>query len=167
MINISDLSLENVDDFFTLFETIVKEDFPEYSDKVKNFFLTRDYSKQSFINLIGQRYRKVLIARESDEVVGYLVGDGTYGGVGFVSFFGVKKEKRKNGIGSALLKAYEEFCKSKKAHMIKLYTFDRIQPFYEKLEYEHIGEEKMGYWGTTNQVMGKRIGDWNEETLAM
>ena len=167
MITVSDLSLQFIDDFFSLFETVVKEDFPEYSNKVKDFFLTRDYSKQTFVNFLGRTYRKVLIATENRKVVGYLVGDHTYGGVGFVSFFGVEKDKRKHGIGTKLLEEYENFSKSRKAHMVKLYTFERLIPFYKRLGYEHIGEEKTGYWGTRNQVMGKIIGEWDERTLDM
>ena len=173
MVKIEDLTVETLDRFFSLFERVVNEDFPEYSDKVKKFFLTKDYSKETFRNFLGRPFRKVSIAVEdelegvSGSVVGYLVGDHTYGGVGFVSFFGVEKSRRRNGIGTELIKAYEDFSKGKKAHMVKLYTFNRIMPFYEKLGYEHIGEEKTGYWGTRNQVMGKMIGEWDEETLEL
>lgn len=162
---IINLNRENLNDFFDLFKHILTAEFPEYSDKVKNHFLTRDYSKESFEFNIDRPYRKVLTATENDRVVGYLVADQTYGGVGFISFLGVHGEFRKKGVASALFSEYEKFCKEKKAHMMKLYTFERIIPFYDKLGFQKIGEEKEGYWGTNNQVMGKKIGEWNEETL--
>ncbi len=164
---VTSLKKENLDDFFELFKTILSEEFPEYTNRIKNFFLTKDYSKASFEFNIDRPYRKVLLALEDNKVVGYLVADQTYGGVGFISFFGVNKKYRKKGVGTALISAYEEFCHSKKAHMIRLYTFERIIPFYNKLGFEKIGEEKQGYWGTNNQIMAKKIGDWNEETLTM
>ncbi|HEC64106.1 MAG TPA: N-acetyltransferase [bacterium] len=164
---IEDLSEDKLDDFFELFQKVTKEEFPEYSSAVQNFFLGRDYSKRSFEFHLTRKFRKVLIALDGKNIIGYLVGDQTYGGVGFISFIGVPKKKRGKGIGSELVEEYEKFCKSKKAHMVRLYTFERIEPFYIKLGFERIGEEKEGYWGTRNLVMGKSIGTWNEETLTI
>lgn len=164
---IIDLNRENLNDFFELFTIVLSEEFPEYSEKIKNHFFTKDYSKLSFDFNIDRPYRKVLLAVRDDKVMGYLVADQTYGGVGFISFFGVRKDQRKQGIGTALIKEYERFCKSKKAHMLRLYTFERIMPFYQKLGFERIGEEKQGYWGTNNQIMAKKIGEWDAATLDM
>ncbi|MBN1915854.1 GNAT family N-acetyltransferase [Candidatus Dojkabacteria bacterium] len=163
---ILDLNEDNLDSFFILFEQVVREDFSEYSGRIKNYFLTKDYSKDTFRYFLGKPYRKVLLATEKDNVVGYLVGDQTYGGVGFISFLGVERTRRNNGIGRMLLDSYEKFCKNKKAHMVKLSTFKRLMPFYTQCGFKHIGEEEMGYWGTRNQIMGKIIGNWNEDTLS-
>lgn len=157
--------VKDIDRFYELFREIMHEGYSGYPESLKSRFLEKEYSINNFYVWVEKFFRLVLLAEEQGEVVGYLVGDYTFGGVGFVSWIGVKKDKRGVGVGKQLFKNYESFAKTRNAHLIELYTYEKIIPFYENLGFKEIGRRQYGYFGQKNIIMNKKISDWNESNL--
>lgn len=155
----------DIEKFYSLFTLIMHEGYSGYSHKLINHFLQKDYSKQQFYLWLERFFRNIYLALENEEVIGFLVGDYTYGGVGFISWIGVKPEYRGRGIGEALFNTYEKFAIEKKAHLIELYTYPKVSGFYLKLGFKHIGTRTQGYFGQENMIMDKVIGDWNDDNI--
>jgi len=134
----------------------MNNDLDLYSPDQKKMFLEQMYSLENIRrNFII--YRKILIAKNNNQIVGFLVGDKTFGGVGFISWLGVKKQFRRKRIGTALLSNYVDFCRTKGAHLIEIYTFNTPVGFYKKLGFKFIGKRERGYFGVVNIIMDKEI----------
>lgn len=155
----------DIEKFYSLFTEIMHEGYAGYSPELINYFLAKDYSKQQFYLWLERFFRNIYIALEGEEVIGFLVGDYTYGGIGFISWIGVKPEYRGKGVGAALYHTYEEFATEKKAHLIELFTYPKVAEFYQKLGFKHIGTRPQGYFGKKNMIMNKELGDWSDDNL--
>jgi len=80
------------------------------------------------------------IARENDNVVGYLLGFDHYtfyanGRVAWVEEIMVDETRRRRGIGRQLMRAFECWAASRGAQLVGLAT-RRAAPFYQALGYE-------------------------------
>lgn len=155
----------DIDPFYKLFSEVMHEGYAGYSPKLINHFLTKDYSKQQFYLWLERFFRNIYLALDSGEVIGFIIGDYTYGGVGFISWLGVRPDYRKKGVGTSLYKAYEDFAIEKKAHLIELYTYPKVADFYLRLGFKQTGEREQGYFGQKNLIMNKRLGDWDDSNL--
>lgn len=162
---IKQATTSDLDAFYEVFTEIMHEGYAGYTETLINHFLSKDYSKNNFFLWLERFFRNIYIAVESDEVIGFIVGDYTYGGVAFISWLGVKKKYRKKGVGLSLFTVYEDFAKSKKAHMIELYTYPKVEAFYLKLGFKRVGVREQGYFGQKNLIMNKKLGVWNEDYL--
>ena len=156
----------DIDNFYELFVEIMNEGYAGYSEALKTHFLTKDYTKINYYNWIEKFFRIIYLAIEGEKIVGFISGDYTYGGIGFVSWLGVKKEFRGKGIGKKLYLTYEDFANKKGAHLIELYTYPEVADFYIRLGFNKIGERKQGYFGQKNIIMNKKLRDWSDEYLA-
>lgn len=155
----------DLDVFYELFTVLMKEGYSSYSPQLINYFLTNDYSKEKFFLWLDRFFRIVYLAFEDDTLMGFLVGDYTYGGIGFISWIGVDPRFRNKGIGRRLYEAYENFAISKKAHLIELYTYPKVEQFYINLGFHRIGSREQGYFGNKNLIMNKKIGLWTDDNL--
>lgn len=167
MVKVEALTADRKDEFYNVFKELMYDGYDNFSGKLIDYFLKNDY-KEEVINFWFDRgYRQIFIAIDeiSNKIMGFLVGDNTYGGVAFISWIGVKPEYRKQGIGSLLFSVYENFAKSKKAHIIELFTYERIKNFYEQLGFVEIGRRDVGFYGSQNIIMNKKIGEWSDENL--
>lgn len=153
-INIVELDKSNLDQFFDLFEEILKEDFVEYSQKHIEYFLNDLYSKDTFLKYT---HRKTLVYQIEGQLVGFVSGDNTFGGVGYVSWLGIKGSMRRRGFGKALLEKYAEYCRQQGGHMIEVVTFSRNREFYERLGFKYIGEREKGYFGVQNVILNLNL----------
>lgn len=154
---IKDLTHEYLDSFYELFRNIMLKDFPEYKSETLQYFLNTLYSKNHFYSFINSPYRKNLVIEEDDEIIGFLVADQTFGGVGFISWLGIKDGYRNNGLASKILEEYKNFCKSKDAHLIEVYTFPKTVEFYKRKGFMEVGRREKGYFGVVNIIMDKNI----------
>lgn len=163
--NITDLSFANLDNFYQCFSTVMKEGYSEFPPKLQEYFLKVLYSKVNFYFWMERSLRKILILQQDQQTVGFLVGDHTYGGVGFVSWLGIDKAYRGQGLGKKLMQEYEKYALSKKAHLLELFTYQNVLPFYQKLGFTEIGRREQGYFGQKNIIMDKLIGKWDQKLL--
>ena len=155
----------DIDEFYNLFREIMNEGYSGYSEEIKKRFLEKDYSITNFQVWLDRFFRYILLAYHEEQLVGFLVGDYTYGGVGFISWLGVRKDMRGSRVGKTLYLEYERFAKNKNAHLLQLYTYPKVEEFYIKLGFKRIGIREQGYYGQKNIIMNKKIGEWNDLSL--
>jgi ribosomal protein S18 acetylase RimI-like enzyme len=167
MVNLSLLDRSETNSFYQVFSQIMQEGYDNFSPKLIQHFLNKDYSI-NVVNLwIERNFRRVMLAKDEGVIVGFLVGDYTYGGVGFISWVGVIPAYRNRGIGRLLYQNYERFAQEKKAHLIELFTYEKKKHFYEQLGFYEIGRREEGFYGHQNIIMNKKIGEWNDANLQL
>lgn len=173
---IIDVNLASFPNFYELFKELMLEGYQHFPSELREYFLKRDYAQENFAYWLEKNYRKMIIATETSsdakqtppvEIKGFLVGDHTYGGVGFISWLGVKKEFRKQGIGTQLLKVYEIYARSKKAHLLELYTSENNVNFYQNQGFSEIGRRQEGFYGQKNIIMNKPLGHFDENLIRL
>lgn len=163
---IKDLTLVELDDFYEVFAELMEEGYGQFPVELREHFLKKDYLKQNFESWLLRNIRKIFIAiEENGNIIGFLIADHTYGGVGFISWLGVLPEYRKQGIASQMLTMYEMYVISRKAHLIELYTYDAIADFYAKRGFQEIGRREHGFYGQMNIIMNKKLGNWDANQL--
>jgi len=168
MVRIEVLTKDRFDEFYDVFTLLMKEGYESFSPALIKYFLSHDYSKPTYQFWLDRNFRRFLLAiDDNNKIVAFLIGDNTYGGVGFISWVGVIPQFRGKGIGKMLMVDYEVFCKSKKGHLLELFAHNKVKPFYEKLGFKEIGRRTSGFYGAKNIIMDKAIGDWNDNNLSM
>lgn len=153
------LNLQELDLFWQVFEKVLSQDFPGYSQKVVDYFLEKLYNKASFNHWLNSGLKTVLIAKtESGKVVGFAVLDKPYGGVCFCRWLGVLKEYRKQGAGKKLIQAFLNYAKRSGCHKLELASQPKAKEFYEKCNLNLEGTRKLSYFGIDQYIFGKVIG---------
>jgi len=167
MVKVELLTREKFNEFYDVFTLLMNEGYEGFSEALKKHFLASDYSKFTYSYWLEKNFRRFSIAIDdtTGKVIGFLVGDNTYGGVGFISWVGILPEYRSKGVGKLLMDDYETFAKIKRAHLLELFTYDKVKTFYEKLGFKEIGRREHGFYGSKNIIMDKKIGDWNDDML--
>ena len=69
-----------------------------------------------------------LLAEEGKRIIGLATGMTREDGVSMLGFLGVRKEHRKTGVGSTLLKTFLEEARKRKAHKVWLFTSPNLHP---------------------------------------
>ncbi|MBN1331437.1 GNAT family N-acetyltransferase [Candidatus Dojkabacteria bacterium] len=150
------LGAQDLDEFYPIFEEMLKVDIPEIASK-SDFFLSHDYTRQNIqSNLL---FPKIAIfgAFAGEKLAGFIWGNSTYAGLGFISWLKVVKELQNKGIGSKLVAYYEDFVISKNGHVVELYCFENMKSFYQKLNYEIIGIREKGYFKLKQYILNKYL----------
>lgn len=159
---IKELSYNYIQSFKKCFDVLMLEGYGQFPLDLSKYFLEKDYTFNSFTLWLERNFRKVFIVlNEDDTVIGFLIGDHTYGGMGFISWLGVLKDYRGRGIARELVNKYIEYVKGLEGHAIELYTYENVKPFYLKLGFFEIGRRKEGYFGQKNIIMNYTIKDFN------
>jgi ribosomal protein S18 acetylase RimI-like enzyme len=166
MVRISDFQLRDIDPFYKCFEVIMHEGYAGFSQPLIEYFIKKEYSKSNFYIWVERNFRKIFLAfNENNEIIGFLVGDNTYGGVAFITWVGILKEYRSGGVGKLLMETYENYIKPKNPHLIELFTYESVKGFYETLGFTEIGRRKQGFFGQENIIMNKVIGTWDDKSI--
>ena len=156
-INIKEGKALDIKNFYKLFKGSVKKSFPEYSFKAKQSFFKKDYTEKQFLKWLAIKEIDLLLAFFNKEIVGYLVGGFSIGGISFISWLVVKSKFQRKGIGSALLKRYEGIVKGKGLHKIHLWTNKRSTQFYKKNGYILVGHISKNFFGADDWLFYKKI----------
>jgi len=85
-------------------------------------YIQRPEYLQNWQQMLLNKESIYLLAEENHENMGLATGRAGENGVGMLSFLGVKKERRKGGIGSKLLSKFLEEAKKRNAHKVWLFT---------------------------------------------
>ena len=166
MVRITEITPQLFPGFYSCFEILMQEGYAGFPPRLREFFIKKEYSQSNFVLWYEKQFRKIFLAmNEYDQVVGFLVGDNTYGGVAFITWVGVLPSYRKHGLGRSLMQVYEDYVKAKKAHIIELFTYEGVKDFYIKNGFLEIGRRESGFFGQTNIIMNKKIGIWDENNI--
>jgi len=163
---IEDLNEQNLLSFYECFSILMREGYGQFPSVLQEYFLDHDYTLANFKLWIDRNFRKVILAINHDNiVVGFLIGDHSYGGVCFISWFGILNQYRLQGIGSLMLKRYIEYAQIRKAHLIELYTYNGASGFYEKHGFQLIGKREQGFFGQKNLIMNLKLKDFDVKDI--
>lgn len=159
-IKIRKATIKDVEIFWRLFKSSVKDLFPEYSASVKatNEIFRKQYSKAIFEKGIRGKGLIVLIAFKGKDLAGFLVVSHPSGGLSLVRWLAVKAAFQQMGIGSLLLKEYEKIAKRQGGiHKIDLWTYKRNLGFYKRNGYKLAGFIPKAYYGVDGYLLYKSI----------
>jgi ribosomal protein S18 acetylase RimI-like enzyme len=166
MVKIVEFQLRDLELFYNCFEVLMQEGYAGFPNPLKEYFIKKEYSKTNFYLWVEKNFRKIFLAiDDNNEIIGFLVGDNTYGGVAFITWIGVKKEQRAKGIGKMLFDAYQNYVIAKNAHIIELFTYEGVKGFYLSLGFQEIGRREQGFFGQENIIMNKIIGKWDNKNI--
>lgn len=158
---INKLKTSDIDKFFKVFCNVIGEGFPEYSPQLIEFILKKDFSKKYFLSKLKEKEINILTASQGSEIVGFLVEEKIYGGVGYCNWLGVIKQKRGKGIGRSLLQKWEKEIKNKGGHKLMLITqAEKDRGFYKKCGFDEEGYEKKSWFGLDSWIFGKVISEF-------
>lgn len=157
MIKIRKLNSKDAKELTKVYSATVYDDFPEYSQKTRKFFLTKKYRDDMF-----SLDSKFGMFRDG-EMIGYLVAWGPHGGVVYIYWFAIAEEFRGRGLGSKFLVWFETWCKKQGVHNIQLQADKRNLDYYKDRGYEMWGFDKQSYFGVDNYMMRKILQKPKEE----
>lgn len=164
-IRIEKLIKRDLPAFYSLFKKALFEDFKEYSPEVAEFQLKR-HRKRNLLNWVKTGEEHIFLAKNQEgKVCGILASQKVVGGVSNCDWLIVSREFRRQGIGTQLLKFWENWVKRNKGHMLTLGCARRNLRFYKKFGFQKYGFLKEGYFGNDEYFLYKRIGDWSEKSL--
>ena len=155
----------DVDRFYPLFEKSMKTQFSEYTDKTIQYYLQKEYPPDVMKDKILKKSISLLLAYKEEAIVGYLIGQRVYGGIAFGEWLGVDDAHQRQGIGSALLQAWEQHSIQLGAHKIHLWTAEKNVGYYQKRGYVLVGKVPDNYFGTDDYFMYKTLRKSHEDNF--
>ena len=154
---IREVSLEDTELLKKLYILTIMSEFPEYSEKKKEFFTSEKYVE----NMMHLPLR--LGAFVDDVLVGYLLSTKSFGGIVFIHWIAVMEDYQHHGLGRKLLAKLEEIAKTQGAHGVHLEANKRNVSFYESMGFAQFGYTKHGYFDAEEYFMEKIIQTPKEE----
>ncbi len=149
---------EDLKEFQRVFTKILRVCFLEYPPQVIDFFVGEDFDNAFLKKKIENWDYVVLLAFDEGKLVGFLVMEKLYGGVSFCTWLGVEPEKQGRGIGSALLKAWEETILEVGGHKLMLIApSQEARQFYRRRGFKEEGFEEKSWFGLDYWIFGKLI----------
>lgn len=161
-IKYSILQAKDSEKFYPFFKKIVEEFFyPEYTRKTITYFFEEEYTPEAIKKYASKG--NVIVAKDGDDFVGFLLYGHPEGGVSFCNWISVEEKYQGNGIATKLLEMYESDAKKLGAHCILLCTEERNLEFYKKRGYQYMGLNPKGYYGVADYWFFKTIQEAKEE----
>ncbi len=99
------------------------------------------YSREELARFITHRNSKTWVAEESGEIVGFLVAERQPEGVGHIITLDVVEQRRRRGVGTALMDAAEDWVERQGLRLIYLETAEGnfpAQQFYRARGYAQV-----------------------------
>ncbi len=122
-------TIEDLDIFVPFFESSLRSQFSHYSHNSLSYFVEQDYSRENLEKGIARRMQ-IFLAFDDTKLIGYLMINRHYGGVAFANWFAVDKDYHGQGIGTALLSAWEKSVLEDGGHKLLLWTTENNLEFY-------------------------------------
>lgn len=166
-VRIQKLQKKDFSAFLNAFSELINTQFPEYSEKTKQFFLRsrKAWSRQGYKRALRNRARVILVAKKESKIIGILDSLVPFGGVSMGAWVMVDPQFQRQGIGTALLLEWETVMRKKGAHSIFLYTKERNLAFYTEANFERVGFYKNSWFGNDLYIFSKTIQESKEENF--
>lgn len=155
----------DIDAFYPLFEKSMKTQFSEYTDKTIQHFLQKEYPRNALKNKIEKKRIFLFLALKNEKVVGYLIGQRVYGGIAFGEWLGVDDVHQRKGVGSALLRAWEQHSIKEGAHKTHIWTAEKNVDYYKNRGYVLVGKVPDNYFGSDDHFMYKTLRKSHEDNF--
>jgi GNAT superfamily N-acetyltransferase len=149
---------KDLKEFQRVFTKVLRVCFLEYPPQVVDFFVGEDFNNAFLKKKIANWDYVVLLAFEQGKIIGFLVMEKLYGGVSFCTWLGVESGGQGKGIGSALLKAWEEMVLEAGGHKLMLIAPSKeARQFYRTRGFKEEGFEEKSWFGLDYWIFGKLI----------
>lgn len=160
------ISENEVAEYYRLFLQVLKDGFPEYSSDLIKFLAEKDFSETVIKDKITKKESMIWVADEDGKLVGFLMADKLYGGVGYCSWLGVVEKMRGRGISKMLLREWEKEVIKLGGHKLILLTqSQKNRGFYQKCGFKQEGFEEKSWFGLDCWLFGKVIGEPKPEVF--
>lgn len=154
------LKVDQVNEFFVLFEEIVWSDFKEWTKESKEKWLKEDYSPDFWKNLVQDGKCPIFVALEGTKMVGYVAIETLNFGVAYLGWVGVLKDRRRKGLAKEIVTTVEKWAKEHQVHKIELETqVIDLLPFFLKLGFSLEGVRPNSWQNLDNYMFGKVLRD--------
>jgi len=156
-------TVEDIEKIYSQFEQNIRDFFKEeYKPKTMDYFFSNRMSKEGLKKIVEES-GILYLAEDGAKSVGFLLlFEKPSGGVSFANWFTVNKSYQGKGIGTSLLKFWEDDCLQKGVHALMLGTEDYNIEFYKKRGFVFMGKMPHGYFGAEDNYMYKDIQAPNE-----
>ena len=118
--------------FLAFFKASIPALFPQYSPLSIRFTLDVDYGPQWLTERLQKGNKKIFIALQKEEIIGYILFTKSIVGVSFADWLAVGKMHQKQGVASRLLAIWKEEALLEGAHSLQLWTSKNTVEFYKK-----------------------------------
>ena len=159
------LSPEKVENFYKIFTHVLKTEFPGYDPKVSQYLLDKIYNVPTFKYWTTNKEKVVLTGEFEGKIVGFALIDSVYGGVSFCRWLGVMKDHQHQGIGTALVYAWEKLAKDSGAHKMEVAGQPEATEFYKKVGLTLEGKRLKSYFGIDQYLFGKVLSEPDAEKM--
>lgn len=153
---------KDVEQFYPFFEKSIINLFPEYTPATYRYFIEKDYHQKWMQIVVGDGNKVLYLAKDGDSYVGYLFVNKVYGGVSIASWFAVDPKYQNQGIGTELIKIWEQDCLNHYGHSLHLWTTEHNISFYEKRGFVNGGTYKAAWFGVDMPMMYKTLREPSE-----
>jgi ribosomal protein S18 acetylase RimI-like enzyme len=166
-ITVKQITNENFEDFYTLFEKSISTQFPEYSKATTNWIVKnqRGHNKERTREELNNGSAYACGTFLDNKLIGFAYGFMPWGGISHIYWLAVDPDYHRKGAGSLLLKEWEKVVKEKGGHAIHLESSEWNLEFYKKMGYEIIGHDHKGYFGAEDYYLKKLIQEPQEENF--
>lgn len=166
---VKQITEDEFDEFFTLYERLVKTEFPEYPEKVREFIVKhpQEWNKQKLSFLLKEQQCYFLAAKLNNKIVGLLYAFKPQGGVSIGLWLMVDPQFQHKGVGKILLTNWEQLALKDKCHSLQLAAPDRNIEFYKKMGFDLIGLYKKAWYGADEYLFSKLIQEPKEENFTI
>jgi ribosomal protein S18 acetylase RimI-like enzyme len=159
------ITAREIEQFYSLFASLVKTEFPEYSEKTRFHMLTASHlwTKESYKQALLSDRKNLLGAFIGNQLTGIVDSTLYGGGVAFCNWLMIDTKFQKKGVGKTLLQSFEKLAMDAGCHCVFLYASKHNIAFYEKMGYKQSGVFEKGWFGNTDYLFTKILQEPKEE----
>lgn len=165
MNTIHSMGTNEVESFYPIFTHSLTTQFPGYSKSVITYLLSQIYTVANFSYWIEKELKTILLSTDNSVISGFAVIDAPYGGVSLLRWLGVKEEYQRKGVGTQLIRSWEEHARSQGSHKMEVASQPEAKEFYAKAGLTLEGLRKQSYFGIDQYLYGKVIGAPNDKVM--
>lgn len=162
-ITVKRVTKRTLDSYFEVFSNTLITQFPEYSKKKIEFFISMPWSKRRYKKLLRNKNRLLLGAWVNNKLASVLDAEMPFGGVSLCIWVMVDSKFQRKGVGIKLLTTWENIVKKKGSHSLYLYADKRNISYYKKLGFELLGLWSRSWFGGDVYIFTKLIQEPREE----
>ena len=137
-----------------IFYKAVDEDYAFYGKKVQKKILDRNSLWRLLVAKLRQNRIILTSSKQTNDIVGVLLGVVSLDGVGIVNWLYVLPEYRKEGIARKMLSKVEKIFLQRGCHKLVV-TSEIASDFYRKIGYKKEGLLKNHWWGKDFYIFSK------------
>jgi ribosomal protein S18 acetylase RimI-like enzyme len=156
-------TLKDIDQFYPFFKKCIKENFPQYTQNVSDFYLEVDYSEMAMRTALLEKKETLYLAFHKSILIGLLLTQKVYGGVCWAIWLAVDSEFQNLGCASSLLSLWEHDVLKDGGHMVHLWTSKNNIPFYTKRGFTLMGEYPQSWFGLDSYFFYKTLAPAEEK----